>query len=143
MYETSVTAGWGDMDFNAHMANTAYMDKAGDVRLGFFAENGFPATSFRDLGIGPVIRRDEVDYYRETDLLETLRATLVCTGMSADGSRFTLRNEFFKSDGRLAVRITSSGGWLNLAQRKLTAPPPELFAVMLKLGRSEDFREIR
>jgi acyl-CoA thioester hydrolase len=28
MYEKKLLAGWGDMDFNAHMRNTAYLDKS-------------------------------------------------------------------------------------------------------------------
>ena len=34
----SFRAGWGQMDFNAHMANTAYLDLAADTRLVCFAE---------------------------------------------------------------------------------------------------------
>jgi len=41
MFEKILYAGWGDMDFNSHMRNTAYLDKSGDVRMIFFSENGF------------------------------------------------------------------------------------------------------
>lgn len=40
-YEKMVIAGWSDMDFNSHMANTAYLDHAADVRMMYFAEYGF------------------------------------------------------------------------------------------------------
>ncbi len=40
MYSKTLYAGWGDMDFNSHMRNTAYLDKSGDVRMMFFSENG-------------------------------------------------------------------------------------------------------
>ncbi len=42
MYEKTLTAGWGDMDFNAHMRNTAYLDMAADVRMMHFVDCGFP-----------------------------------------------------------------------------------------------------
>jgi acyl-CoA thioester hydrolase len=32
---------WGDMDFNAHMKNTAYLDLAADVRMMYFQMNFF------------------------------------------------------------------------------------------------------
>ena len=35
MYEKDFTAGWGDMDFNSHMRNTAYLDKSADIRMMF------------------------------------------------------------------------------------------------------------
>ncbi len=130
MFEKKVYAGWGDLDANGHMANTAYLDKAADTRMGFFATHGFHLASFRERGIGPVIRKDEIEYFAEFVLLEPLRVTISCRSMSEDGSRFTLVNEFFKEDGRLAARVTSSGGWLDLASRKLIAPPPDLLAAM-------------
>jgi hypothetical protein len=32
MFERSLFAGWGDMDFNGHMSNTAFLYKSGDMR---------------------------------------------------------------------------------------------------------------
>jgi len=33
MYSKPFIAGWGDMDSNGHMRNTAYLDRAADVRM--------------------------------------------------------------------------------------------------------------
>lgn len=137
MYERTLFAGWGDMDFNAHMRNTAYLDKAGDVRMLYFSENGFPMAQFVALKIGPVIMKDELEYFKEVGLLETLRVTLSLAELTEDGSRFQMRNEFFRADGKLAARITSHGGWLDLAARKLVAPPEKLLAALRSLPRAE------
>ena len=40
-------------------------------------------------------------------------------GHATDGSRFQLRHEIFLPDGRLSARVTSTGGWLNLDERRL------------------------
>ena len=64
MFVKRIRAGWGDMDFNAHMRNTAYLDKAADVRLMFFAENAFPIEEFIRLRIGP--RIGSVTVYRNS-----------------------------------------------------------------------------
>ena len=37
MFQKTLVAGWGDMDFNAHMRNTAYLDTSADVRMMYFA----------------------------------------------------------------------------------------------------------
>jgi acyl-CoA thioester hydrolase len=140
VYEKMLMAGWGDMDFNSHMRNTAYLDKAGDVRMLYFSENGFPMQQFAALRIGPVIMKDELEYFREVGLLETLRVTLGLAALSEDGARFSMRNEFFRADGNLAARITSDGGWLDLAARKLVAPPEKLLAALRSLPRTEDSR---
>ncbi len=139
MYSKTLYAGWGDMDFNSHMANTAYINKCGDVRLGFYAENGFPIEEFMRLKIGPVTMRDELDYFKEVSLLQEITVTMALAGLSTDGSRWLMRNELLRPDGKLCARVQSRGGWLNLAIRKLVIPPQEMLDVMMKLDRTEDF----
>jgi acyl-CoA thioester hydrolase len=139
MFERRIIAGWGDMDFNAHMRNTAYLDKAVDVRMMFFAEHGFPVSEFARLRVGPVVMKDEVEYHSEANLLDELRVTLTLAGLAEDGSRFRLRNEFFLADGKRAARLTTTGGWLDLAERKLVAAPPAMLATLNALERTDDF----
>ena len=140
MYEKTFIAGWGDMDFNSHMRNTAYLDKSADTRMMFFSDNGFPMSKMTELRIGPVVSRDEVEYFREAGLLETLRVTIALAGMAEDGSRFAIRNEFYRADGKLAARVTSGGGWLDLAARKLVVPPEALLAALRSLPQTDDFQ---
>ncbi|EKD39730.1 MAG: hypothetical protein ACD_75C00309G0010 [uncultured bacterium] len=139
MYLKKLFAGWGDMDFNSHMKNTAFLDKSADVRMMFFAENGFPVSEFSRLKIGPVIMKDEVEYQKEVSLLQEITVTLAVAGLSEDGSRFIFRNEILRPDERLSARVTSTGGWLDLNERKLVAPPEALLAVLKLLPRSDDF----
>lgn len=130
------------MDANAHMANVAYLNKCVDARMSFFVHCGFPATEFARRRIGPVVQRDEIEYFREVSLLEPITVTLALGGCAPDGSRFRLVNEVLRADGRLAARVCSEGGWLDLAARKLIAPPPELMAALQNLPRSEEFEEL-
>jgi acyl-CoA thioester hydrolase len=139
MYSKTLFAGWGDMDFNAHMKNTAFLDKSADVRMMFFSENGFPASEFLRLKLGPVVMKDEVEYLKEVALLQEIAVTLSIAGLSPDGSRFMLRNEISRTDGTLCARVSSLGGWLDLALRKLVAPPQALLAVLQSLPQTSDF----
>jgi acyl-CoA thioester hydrolase len=138
MDEQELFAGWGDMDFNAHMRNTAHLDKSADVRMLYFAQQGFPMAEFQRLRIGPVVMKDEIEYFRELHLLDRITVRLTLAGMSDDGSRMVLRNEFLLA-GKCAARVTSTAGWLDLERRKLTCPPVQLLEVLAKLGKSEDF----
>jgi acyl-CoA thioester hydrolase len=138
-YETSFVAGWGEMDFNAHMGNRAYLDKSGDVRVMFFAEHGFPASEFARLRIGPVILKDTLEYYREIGLLEAFRVSLALCAGAEDGSRFEIRNDFTRHDGKRAARVTSTGAWLDLSRRKLVVPPLELAAAIRAMPRTTPF----
>jgi acyl-CoA thioester hydrolase len=142
MYEKKLMAGWGDMDFNAHMRNTAYLDKSGDVRMFFFSEHGFPMSEFSRLRLGPVIQKDEIEYFREVNLLDELKVTLSVAGLAEDGSRWIIRNEFFRPDGKLAARVTSAGGWLDLSARKLVAAPAGLLEAVKALPRTGDFQQL-
>ena len=94
---------------------------------------------FAKRALGPVVRRDEVDYFREVALMEPLTVTLALGGMAEDGSRFRLVNEVLKAGGQRAARIVSEGGWLDLAARKLIVPPPDLMAAMNAMPRTADF----
>ena len=141
-FETRFHARWGDMDFNGHMANVAYLDLAGDVRMQFFAGRGFPMSEFARLRLGPVVRKDEIEYQREIRLLENVVATLELGGLSPDGARFRMCNEFRREDGQLAARVVSQGCWLDLAARKLAPPPPALLEALRSLVRSTDYVEL-
>ena len=139
MYSKTLFAGWGDMDFNSHMKNTAFLDKSADVRMMYFAEHGFPTAEFARLKLGPVVMKDDLEYRKEVGLLQEINVTLAIAGLSTDGSRFVLRDDILRPDGTLCARVTSAGGWLDLAARKLVAPPAPLLAALQSLPRTDDF----
>jgi acyl-CoA thioester hydrolase len=141
-FEKTFHVGWADVDLNGHLRNTAFIDLAVDVRIFYFEANGFPVTEFHRRRFGPVMMRDEIDYRRELHMMEDIRIDLKLAGVSADVSRFRLRQDMFKSDGTLAARLFSTGGWLSFDTRKLIVPPPEVADMWAKLIRTEDFEEL-
>ena len=141
-FAISTFAAWADMDANAHMGNVAYLNKCVDARMSFFKQHGFPVTEFAKRQIGPVVRRDELEYFREIGLLEPITVTLEIAGMAPDGSRFRLRNEILNGDGKRAARITSEGGWLDLAKRKLIAPPADLLEALSAMPQATEFERL-
>jgi acyl-CoA thioester hydrolase len=138
--------GWATLDPNAHVRNTAYLDLAVDARLAYFAECGVPLAEFQRLGVGPVARRDELEYFRELHHGDAVTVTVALAGLSADGARFALVNEVHRGasvgDDTLAARVTSSGGWLALATRRLTAPPEPLLSALRAMPRAPAFAEL-
>jgi acyl-CoA thioester hydrolase len=142
-YAKEFLAGWGTMDFNGHMANTAYLNVAADVRMAFFAEHGFPPSEFRRLALGPVVRKEELEYFREIGLHDTVTVTYAVLAMSADGARFVVENEVWSANGERAATVRSTGGWLDLRARKLVAPPPTLLAVFAQVPRAPGFVELQ
>ena len=141
-YLKRLQVSWGDLDANGHMANTAYLAKAADVRMSFFEEHGFPWPEFVRAGIGPVIRRETLEYQKEFRLHDPIDVTLVFEGLSPDGARWIIANEFSREDGQLAAKVTSQGGWLDLRARALTTPPALLDALQRGAPRGESFTEL-
>jgi acyl-CoA thioester hydrolase len=141
-FERTLHVAWAHLDANGHMANTAYLDVVVDVRFMYFTERGFPPAEFRRLGIGPVVRRDEVDYYRELNLMQAVRIDMQLAGIAEDVSRFKLRHHLRREDGEVAARVTSLAGFFDLKSRKLIAPPQGLAEALRALDRAEDFEAL-
>jgi acyl-CoA thioester hydrolase len=141
-YSKAFLAGWRAMDFNGHMANTAYLDLAADVRMAFFAEHGFPPAEFHRIAVSPVMRKDEVEYFREVGLHDMVTVTYAVLAMSADGAKFVVENEIWSAGGELAATVRSTGGWLDLRARKLVAPPEKLLAAFALVPRAPGYLEL-
>jgi acyl-CoA thioester hydrolase len=146
MYSKTFFASWGDMDFNSHMAGPAFLYKCFDVRLMFFVENGFPMSEFVRLKLGPVSMKDDLEYFREVGLLQEITVNASVKGMSIDGSRWLIRQDVLSAEGKLCARLTSAGGWtggwMDLAARKLIAPPEKLLTVFKSIIDPGDFTEL-
>jgi acyl-CoA thioester hydrolase len=96
------------------------------------------------LKVGPVIMKDEIEYFREVHLLQEIRVGLSIAGLAPDGSRFIIRNDFTHVNGQRSAVVTSTGGWLDLNARKLTAPPEPLRLALEALPRvAAGFAELR
>jgi acyl-CoA thioester hydrolase len=130
------------MDWNSHMANTAYLNKVVDARVLALAEKGFPLEEFIRLRLGVVIMKDELEYKREVKWMEEIDISFSLAGLALDGSRFKVRNEVRRTNGDLAARITSTGGFMDLDARKLVVPPPAVHAAYLSLPGTEDYAEL-
>ena len=141
-FERTFHVGWAHLDSNGHMANVAFLDVAVDVRFMYFASCGFPPAEWVRLALGPVVRRDEVDYHRELRMLQPFTVNILLAGLAQDASRFRIRNEVRRDDGEIAARITSTGGILDLRARKLLVPPPPLADAFAALDRSDDFETL-
>ena len=141
-FERTLHVAWAHLDANGHMANTAYLDIVVDVRFMYVSECGFPPAEFQRLGIGPVVRRDEVDYYRELRLMQQIRINMQLAGASDDMSKFKLRHEIRRDDGEVAARVTTLAGIFDLGSRKLIVPPQGLADALRALDRSGDFEKL-
>jgi acyl-CoA thioester hydrolase len=130
---------WADCDVNGHLRNTCYSEYAIEVRMAFLTEGGFGFESMKRHGVGPILLREEIDYLRECHMGEELTVDFTGLGQSPDGSRFRLAHEIWKPDGKKAARIVLTGGWMDLAARRLAPPPHDLHELLNRAPRGEGY----
>ena len=134
-------AQWRDMDFNQHMANSAFLDYASNTRILFFDSVGFTARTFAELRIGPVVLDDRLVYRREVRLLEAFMVDFQTVALSSDGRRFKVRNRFTTESQGLCATVDSVGLWFDLVERRPVVPPEGLQQAFVALARADDFED--
>lgn len=97
------------------MANTAYLNKVVDARVLALTDKDFLAEEFARLRLGVVIMKDELEYKREVMWMDEIDISFSLAGIAPDGSRFKVQNEIRRTNGDLAARVTSTGGFMDLA----------------------------
>jgi len=131
---------WADLDSNAHLKNSRYLDYAAQARFLFLAAAGFTPLAFAEAKLGPVVFEDRVEYRKELRLLQPFQVHMAVGGLSTDGTKFTLVNEVRNAQGELCARVQSQAAWFSLESRRVTPPPAGLKAAMEQAPRTEDFR---
>lgn len=134
--------GWGMVDANGHMRNTAYLDAAADVRLAFLESRGFDRRRLEEVHLGPVALEERIAYRREMRLRDPFDVTLELAWLAAEGNRLRLRSRFLLPDGTEGAVLTSEVAWMDLRSRRLSAVPPALAEAFLQLTPTPDFQAI-
>lgn len=141
-YEKTYVARWADMDPNGHMRHSAYTDYAAQLRLEYLADHGFPLVRFAQLGIGPILFREETRFLKEVGIGEAIRVVGELGGLSADAARWSIVHTLYKADGRSSAVVTVDGAWLDLRTRKLVVPPADIVEVLRALPRHAGYADI-
>lgn len=130
---------WADLDANGHARHTAFMDWATHGRIVAFATHGLTMARFSELGVGPIIFREETDYLREVGGNDRVTISFEFTGGSADWKHFRIRHALARQDGVQCAAVVVRGSWLNLRERKVVVPPEPIARACQALPRSADF----
>lgn len=116
---------WSQIDANMHLRHSAYADFAAQARVEMLESLGMSASVMQHNKIGPILFREESIYYKEVKPGDTVSVTCLLTKCRVDGSRWSFTQEIFREDNVLAARVNVDGAWIDMQQRKLTAPPKE------------------
>ena len=125
-FEKEIEIRWSDCDPNMHVRHSAYYEYGAHIRIKFFEACGYFAHTMSEMNIGPILFKEECNFIREIRPDETIRINLLKGDVSDDASRWTLHHELFNKNDEKTSQITVRGAWMNLSERRLTAPPNDL-----------------
>lgn len=139
-FETSFEVRWSDLDSNVHVRHSVYADYCATTRLRCLAANGFAMKDFLLHHVGPVLFKETLTYLKEIPPDVTVRVTMKNAGESADGRKWKIRHELFRSsDNARSAIVEVEGAWMDTKLRKISPPPRELREAFESVERTEDF----
>ena len=141
-YQSRCEVRWADLDPNGHVRHTVFMDWATQCRVAVLTAAGLSPRRFQELGMGPVLFREEADYLREVGAGDEITVTLELAGASADHKHFLIRHKLVRRDGVHCATVVVRGAWFDLKTRKVGAPPAEIAAAFEAFPRAADFAPI-
>lgn len=130
---------WAQIDANRHMRHSAYADVCAQARANMLAKFGLSLERIADSGIGPVLFREELVYYREIMADQHIHVTVEMTRYNHSNSRFSFQHTIFREDGTRCAVVNVDGAWIDIGKRKLTVLPKEWDIILEQLPKSADF----
>jgi acyl-CoA thioester hydrolase len=140
MYIKDFEIRWSDVDANAHMANSAYINFMSHTRMAFLMELGFSQKMMAGNNIGPVVFHEHVHYFKEAFLGTPIRVSLELIGLSEDGMFFGFHHNFYDHKGRNFAHCEIMGAWIDLRSRRLTGLVPELLKTFHQVPKADGFK---
>lgn len=133
---------WSDIDANRHLRHSAYYDFGAAVRVKFLSEQGVTSEKLEELGVGPVLFREEAIFKREVKFEDQITIDMQLLKCTPDYGRWSIRHQIVKADGTLAAIINIDAAWIDLVKRKLTLPPEFILHSFESIPKSPDFQFI-
>ncbi len=141
-YVRPIDIRWADLDPNFHLRHSVYYDYGAYSRICFLEEHGLSAAFMAKNQFGPILFREECVFRKEIRMGDKVTIDLQLLKARQDQGRWTIQHKIVKNDGVLAAILTVEGAWIDVFQRKLTAPPESARQVMEDMPRSEQFEWI-
>ncbi len=130
---------WSDIDPNRHVRHSVYYDYGAYARVACFAQLGLTTMKLEEMRIGPILLREEAMFRKEIKFEDKPSIDTAFSRANADFSRWSIRHQLFKEDGKLAAMLNMDGAWIDLNKRKLTSPNEFILGILAQIPRTSDF----
>jgi len=138
-YIKPVEVRWSDLDPNFHMRHSVYYDYGAFMRITFLDEHGLTPAVLTKNHVGPVIFREECVFKKEIRFGDKITVDIQLLKSRPDQSRWSIQHRIMKNDNEIAAVLTVDGAWIDVLQRKLTAPPEVIKNVFEQMPKAENF----
>ncbi|RYY67060.1 acyl-CoA thioesterase [Flaviaesturariibacter aridisoli] len=138
-FERILQVRWSDLDPNFHLRHSVYYDWGAYCRVEFLNEHGLNAQMMQQLGIGPILFREECTFRREIRSGDEVKINLALWRGRRDFSRWSFRHEIIKNGDTLAATLVVDGAWMDVRQRKLCTPPDNVHHIFESMPKTGDF----
>ncbi len=129
-FEKEYQVKWSDVDPNKHLRGSAYLDFTDHTRIDFMESNGLSVDMLVKLNIGFVLTKTTIAYKREVRMNEIIRVDYHIDYFSDDYKKYGATHQVFKENGKLACLVKIEGFWIDLKNRRVTAPPDEVVKII-------------
>jgi acyl-CoA thioester hydrolase len=140
MYIKDFEIRWSDVDANAHMANSAYINFMSHTRMAFLMELGFSQKNMAENNIGPVVFHEHIHYFKEAFLGTPVQVSLELMGLSEDGMFFEFHHNFYDDKGKNFAHCKIMGAWIDIRTRSLTGLPTVFKGVFDQVPKGDGFK---
>jgi acyl-CoA thioester hydrolase len=130
---------WSDLDPNFHLRHSVYYDWGAFCRMEFLNAHGLTPEAMRQLGIGPILFKEECIFRREILMGEEVEIRLSVIRARKDYSRWSIQHQIVKNGDTLCAVITVDGAWIGISERRLVTPPEKVHTVFEQMPRAEGF----
>ncbi|KIO77880.1 thioesterase [Pedobacter lusitanus] len=117
---------WADLDPNFHLRHSSFYDLAAQARLEILGELGLTMTVMQEQHFGPVIFKESCTFIREIKSEDIIYINIKVEKMSADGSKWSILQEFTDDKDKVRAILTVEGSWIDTKLRKLARPVPQV-----------------
>ncbi|NGO73673.1 acyl-CoA thioesterase [Streptomyces boncukensis] len=110
-----------ELDTQGHLNQAVYLQYAEHARWEVLRAAGVGQAELLALGVGPVVLETRVRYLRELRAGDEVDVS--CMFEWLGGKTFHFVQDMRTADGTVAAEVTSVGGFLDLARRRLVPDP--------------------
>ncbi len=131
LYQKEFEVRWSDCDANNHMRHSAYADFCAHTRLGFMNQIGMNDKWLKEQRLGPVLFKEETEYFRELFMGEKVVVTLEPGEPTGSKKSIQVINTIYRENGELAAVHKAVFGWFDSEKRKVVELPSMIRQVCL------------